>query len=374
MTRNYSSTGIVNVPLFALAITLLIVSGCSKEAPPAPPKPVKALQISDPGGLSEGSFPGLAAAAQEANMSFRVSGPLVELPVKVGDTVEAGTIVAKIDPNDFQVMLNNADSVLAAARAAFRRADADYDRLKGAQDEDPGATSQRAVDLALSARDAARAGVSSAEATVQTARDRLGYTSLAAPFDGKVVETYVENFETVIALQPILRLVNNSGIEMTLAIPENLIGYADFVTDVTVTFDALPGVAVPATISEIGSEASQATRTYPLTVAMEQPAGAEILPGMAGQARIQAQLPETVETGLHVPPTALFAGTDTEHSYVWVIENDAVTRREVKTGDLTTNGVLITAGLNAGELIVAAGVSALVDGQSVRVIDIGEAQ
>ncbi|MDH3621835.1 MAG: efflux RND transporter periplasmic adaptor subunit, partial [Gammaproteobacteria bacterium] len=278
------------------------------------------------------------------------------------------------DPNDFQVMLNNADSVLAAARAAFRRADADYDRLKGAQDEDPGATSQRAVDLALSARDAARAGVSSAEATVQTARDRLGYTSLAAPFDGKVVETYVENFETVIALQPILRLVNNSGIEMTLAIPENLIGYADFVTDVTVTFDALPGVAVPATISEIGSEASQATRTYPLTVAMEQPAGAEILPGMAGQARIQAQLPETVETGLHVPPTALFAGTDTEHSYVWVIENDAVTRREVQTGDLTTNGVLITAGLNAGELIVAAGVSALVDGQSVRVIDIGEAQ
>ena len=372
MKRNYSSTG--RISLAALATSLLIVAGCAEEAPPPPPKPVKAIQISDPGGLSESSFPGLAAAAQEANMSFRVSGPLIELPVNVGDEVKAGTVVARIDPNDFQVVLSNAESVLAAAQAAFRRADADYDRLKGAQDEDPGATSQRAVDLALSARDAARAGVSSAEATVQTARDRLGYASLAAPFDGKVVETYVENFETVIALQPILRLVNNSGIEMTLAIPENLIGYADFVTDITVTFEALPGVEVPATISEIGSEASQATRTYPLTVVMEQPAGAEILPGMAGQARIQAQLPETVETGLHVPPTALFAGTDTEHSYVWVIENDAVTRREVQTGNLTTNGVLITAGLNAGELIVAAGVSALADGQSVRIIDVGEAQ
>ncbi|MGI9249154.1 MAG: efflux RND transporter periplasmic adaptor subunit, partial [Woeseiaceae bacterium] len=261
-----------------------------------------------------------------------------------------------------------------AAQATFRRADADYNRLRSAQQEDAGATSQRAVDLALAARDAARAGVSSAEATTQTARDRLSYTSLAAPFDGEVVETYVENFETVVALQPILRLLDSSSIEMTLAIPENLIGYADFVTNISVTFDALPGVEIPATISEIGSEASQATHTYPLTIAMDQPDGAEVLPGMAGQAAIQADLPETAETGVHVPPTALFAGTNTEQSYVWIIANDVVTRREVQLGELTTTGVLVTGGLNPGDLIVAAGVSVLNEGQSVTVIDVGEAQ
>lgn len=374
MTQNYSNIGIAKVLSGVLAMSLFLIAGCAEEAPPPPPKPVKALQISAPGGLSEGSFPGLAAAAQEANMSFRVSGPLIEMPVSVGDTVEAGAIVARIDPNDFQVLLRNAESALAAAEANAQRAEADYNRLKGAQDEDPGATSQRAVDLALSTRDAARAAVSSAQATVQTARDRLSYTNLTAPFDGEVAETYVENFETVVALQPILRLVNSTGVKMTLSIPENLIGYADFVTNISVTFDALPGVEVPAAIIEIGGEASQATRTYPLTVAMEQPESAKILPGMAGQAKIQAQLPESVDTGLHVPPTALFADTDTETSYVWVIENDAVTRREVQTGSLTTNGVLITGGLNAGELIVAAGVSALSDGQSVRIIDVGESQ
>ena len=313
-------------------------------------------------------------AIQEANLSFRVSGPLVELPVKVGDSVKAGAIVARIDPNDFEVALKNAQAVLTAAEAAARRAAADYQRLYNAQQEDPGATSQRAVDRALAARDETRAAVSSAGATVQTAQDRLGYTRLLAPFDGDVVETYVENYETVTALKPIVRLIDNSGIEMTLSIPENLIGYADFITDVSVTFDALPGVEAPATVSEIGSEASQATRTYPLTIVMQQPPNAEILPGMAGQAKIQAQLPETAETGLHVPPTALFAGTDTERSYVWVIENDAVTRREVQTGGLTTTGVLITGGLNPGELIVAAGASALVEGQSVRIIDVGETQ
>ena len=374
MKQNNSSIAYAKIPFGALAITLLIVAGCAEEAPPPPPKPVKALQISDPGALAEGSFPGRAAAAQEANLSFRVSGPLVELSADVGDEVSAGTAVARIDPNDFQVMVTNAEAVHAAAQAAFRRAEADYNRLISAQREDPGAISQRAVDLALAARDGARAAVSSANATAQTTRDRLSYTSLTAPFDGEVVETYVENFETVIALQPIVRLVNASSIEMTLSIPENLIGYADYVTNVSVTFDALPGVEVPATISEIGSEASQATRTYPLTIIMDQPDGAEILPGMAGQASIQADLPETAEAGVHVPPTALFAGTDTEHSYVWIIDNDVVTRREVQTGALTTTGVLVTGGLNAGELIVAAGVSALTEGQIVRVIDTEGAQ
>jgi len=374
MTINYLTSG-AKVALSIISASALLLASCSQEAPPpAPPKPVKTLQIGDPAGLSESSFPGLAAAALEANMSFRVSGPLVELPVKVGNKVQAGSVVARVDPNDFQVVLNNTQSVLDAAEAAARRADADYQRLYNAQQEDAGATSQRAVDLALAVRDESRAAVSSARATVQTATDRLSYASLVAPFNGEVVETYVENFETVIALQPVLRLVDKTNIEMTLAIPENLIGYADFVTDISVSFDALPGTEVTAVISEIGSEASQATRTYPLTITMGQPQGVEILPGMAGQARVQAQLPATVETGLHVPPTALFAGTDTDHSYVWIIEGDIVTRREVETGDLTTTGVLITSGLNPGELIVAAGVSALVEGQRVRNLDVGDAQ
>ena len=357
-----------------LLVALVTLTACEEPPPPAPPKPVKAIRIVAPSGLAEGSFPGLAAATQEANLSFRVTGPLIELPVKVGDAVRAGSLVARIDPNDFEVALRNAESIESAAKAAARRAEADYERLYNAQQEDPGATSQRAVDLALAARDETRAAASSAGATVQTAKDRLSYTRLLAPFNGTVVETYVENFETVTALRPIVRVIDNSDIEMTLAIPENLIGYADYVTNISVTYDALPGIEVPATISEIGTEASQATRTYPLTIIMAQPEQSKILPGMAGQAKIQAQLPESASGGMHVPPTALFADTDKKRSFVWVIETDKLVKREVETGELTTTGVLVTSGLNAGELIVAAGVGSLVDGQSVTIIDIGESQ
>jgi RND family efflux transporter MFP subunit len=357
--------------------SLLLIAACEEAPAPVPPKPVRAIQVSGASDLAEGVFPGRARAGLEVNLSFRVSGKLLQLPVAVGDQVKVGARVAALDPQDFQQQLNAAQSTQQAAKAEFRRAEADYNRLLKVQQEDAGATSQRAVDLALSIRDQARAASAALGATVQTARDRLGYTELKAPFGGEVVETYVENFQTVVASQPILRLLDPSSIEMTVSIPENLIGYADYVTRVTIAFDALPGTEVAASIKEIGSEASQATRTYPLTLVMAQPEGGKILPGMAGKATIQARLPESAgKTGISIPASAVFAGSDIKVTNVWVVDTatSTLSRREVETGEPTTSGLLIKSGLQAGEWIVTAGTHSLTEGQVVKIVDAGDAQ
>lgn len=311
------------------------------------------------------------------NLSFRVSGKILQLPASVGDRVKKGSTVAALDPKDFKQALNSAQSTLDAAQASFRRAEADYQRLLRVQQQDAGATSQRAVDLALATRDQARAAAAALEAGVEIARDRLSYTELRAPFSGDVAETYVENFQTVVASKPVLRLLDPSSIEMTVSIPENLIGYADYVTRVTISFDALPGVSVPASIKEIGSEASQATRTYPLTLVMAQPQQGKILPGMAGTATIQAQLPESAgKGGISIPATAAFASADIKITNVWVIDPEAkiLNRREIETGELTTSGLLVTGGLKEGEWIVTAGTHSLSDGQAVTIVDSGDTQ
>ena len=373
MKRSLQSTITIRGLVGALATTLLLLAGCAEEPKPKPAKAVKAMQVSTPNELVKRTFPGRAAAGKEVNLSFRVSGPLIELKIKIGDSVKEGDVLALIDPNDFQVRLNNAMSLSKAAHASYRRAEADFKRLSKARKEDPGAVSQRAVDLALATRDETQAIVASAAANTRAMRDRLGYTRLAAPFGGEIVKTYVDNFETVVAKQPILRLLDSTIIEMTVSVPENLIVYTDYVTNIRVRFDALPGVEVPGVISKIGHEASQATHTFPLTIAMDQPPGdAKILPGMAGEAAFYGKLPEGAKTSIHVPPTALLAGTDTQRSYVWIIESDAVQRREVEIGALTENGVLVTGGLKPGEWIVAAGAAFLAEGQKVRVIDRGE--
>jgi RND family efflux transporter MFP subunit len=356
---------------------MLILAGCTKEPPPKPPTLVKAMEVSGADDLSQTVFPGRASAGQEANLSFRVAGPLVEIPVKVGDRLATGDLIARIDPNDYQVALNNAQAQLLSIGAAYTAAENDYQRVMSTFREDPGATSQRAVDASRALRDQALAQVSSVEALVQTATDRLAYTELLAPFDGEVVATYVENFETVVPLKPIVRLLDPSSIELTISVPESLIGYADYVISITVSFTALPGITIPAMIKEIGREATQATRTYPVTLVMEQPEGAEILPGMAGDVTIEAKLPEgSGRTGITIPASAMFAGSDIEVTNVWVIDpaNNVLSRRVVETGSLSSSGLMITAGLEAGEWIVVAGTHSLSDGQEVKIIESGETQ
>jgi RND family efflux transporter MFP subunit len=374
-STNYLTCGSVLRIMFLSSV--LLITACEEVREAKPPQPVRALQVSGASEISQSSFPGRARAGIEVNLSFRVSGKLLQLPVSVGDQIKKGTKVAGLDPKDFKQAFNSAQSTLNAANANYRRAKADYDRLISVQQQDAGATSQRAVDLALSVKDQARAAAAALESGVEIAKDRLGYAELKAPFSGEVVETYVENFQTVIASQPIVRLVDPSDIEMTISVPENLIGYAGYVTEVTVEFDALPGVLVAAGIKEIGSEASQATRTYPVTLIMGQPKEGKILPGMAGSAIVKARLPESAgKTGISIPASAAFAGADIKLTNVWVIDSETKTlsRREVQAGNLTASGLLIMGGLEAGEWIVTAGTHSLSDGQQVTVVGSGAAK
>jgi RND family efflux transporter MFP subunit len=357
-----------------LILAGLLLSGCAPEpeAEKVPPL-VPAIRLADAESLTASTFPGRARAGQEVNLSFRVTGPLIELPADVGDEFQAGDVVARIDPQDYINALGTATGSLQAAQAQAKKAAADFRRIQNVYKEDPGATSQTAIDLARAARDSSRAAANSLTSAVQAAQDKVNYATLKAPFSGVVVETYVENFETVLAKQPVLRLLDPTSIEFVISVPENMISYAPYVDNAVVTFDALPGVETPATIKEIGREASQATRTYPVTLVMEQPEGAEILPGMAGSAKVSARLPENAKTtGMQLPATAIFALEDPEKSYVWVIDETSKTlqSRAVETGQLTEYGITIRSGLSAGEWVVIKGVHSVKEGQTVRIMDV----
>ena len=92
-----------------LLLALLGFWGCQEEVPKKEViRPVRAIQVSDPEEFAKRWFPGQAKAVQEVDLSFRVAGPLVTFPVKVGDTVSKSDEVARIDPRDFEVELRNA--------------------------------------------------------------------------------------------------------------------------------------------------------------------------------------------------------------------------------------------------------------------------
>ncbi len=358
--------------------TILALSTLGGCAPSEPEKtvirPVRAVKVDDVTGLQSRGFPGRARATQEIDLAFRVSGPLITRPVNVGDEVKEGDVVAQIDPRDFEVNLRNVKAQLAEAEAALRRASTDFKRESNIMKKDPGATSQRAVDRAREARDRTAATVDSLNASVASAQDQLDDTTLKAPFDGTVVTTFVENFQNVRQKQPVVRILDTSRIEMVVNVPENMITLAPLVRSVAISFDAHPGREFEGRISEIGTEASETTRTFPVTLIMDQPEDVDILPGMAGTARAdKLELLEEQEKGVGVPVGAVFTPDTKTESHVWVIrptEDDlgVLEQRAVTTGDLTRQGVLVTEGLSAGEWVVTAGVHSVEEGQTVRIL------
>ena len=362
--------GTLNTALLIVLSSLFL--GCSEQEVEEKQiiRPIRTFQIPSPGQLSQKNFPGRAKATQEVDLAFRVSGPLITFPVDVGDTVKAGDIVARIDPQDFKVNLNAAQGKLDNARAALRRAESEYQRELNIRKQDPGATSETAVDRKREARDKAKANIKSFAAEVESAKDQLEYTYLKAPFDGNVVKKYVENFEDVAAKQPIVRILDDSSIEMVVSIPESLISLAPHAEDITVVFDPFPDIKIPAQIKEIGTEASLTTRTYPVTLIMQQPEGIKILPGMAG--KVSGRPPENMvdSVSIEIPVSAVFTDEASGNSFVWVVDKTKLTvsKKQIEVDQLGDRGVRVTAGLSEGDVIASAGVHYLFEGQKIKLL------
>jgi RND family efflux transporter MFP subunit len=411
--------------LFAMAASVLVLSACDEPAEETPEvvRPIQAIKVSAAGGLGGRSYPGRAKATQEVDLSFRVGGPLIALPANVGDEVEAGQVVAQIDPRDYEVRVRDVAAQLAQAKATLEsmrtarpeeirqlqaalkraeavrnRAQAEHDRIMEIVKADPGIVTKTRVDRLIEGLDTAlaeyraaeealnigqagarkediaakEAEIRSLQASLDSANDQVDYTTLSAPFGGAVATTFVENFEEVTPGQPIVRLVDTTRIEMIINVPENTIALLPKIEEVMARFDAFPDTEIHAKIKEIGKEASETTRTYPVTLVMDQPPGLTILAGMAGKAYATAEMAAKLGfTGLEIPASAVFSPEGGKQSFVWVIDEKTMTvsKREIETTELSDTGIRIGKGLKAGEWIAAAGVHYLREGQKVRFLD-----
>lgn len=358
--------------------TLLALVACGeKEAVEKDTvRPIKAMKVGSEEPFGGRWFPGKATATQEANMSFRVAGTVNLISVDIGDEVKQGEVIARLDPQDYQVELNNANALLRKAKSDLELAESEYARVANVFKKDPGAVSKSLVDTRKAQKDSAGAQIESAKAAVESATDNLSYTYMKSPYDGVVVEKFVEQFEDVQAKQQIIRVLDNSSIEFTVQVPETLMENVDIVRQLgaLVVFDTYPNVEVPARIKEIGKEASKTTRTYPVTLIMEQPEGIKILPGMAGKAKGDKKATARIAAeeglvGIEIPITATFSD-EAKQTFVWVVDESTnqVNKRAVTIINLTENGAMIT-GLKPGEIIATAGANMLVQDQQVRILE-----
>lgn len=351
---------------------LLFLTACSKELKePHPPKPVKVQQVSQAQSRLEKPFFGVTRAEDRVNLSFRVSGPLIEKEVYVGDRVQAGDILYRIDPREYELDVEEKKAELEKAKAAFAFGQTDYERARRVQEKDAGAISESLVDQKREEKNRLQAQVKVLEAQVEKAEDQLAYTYLVAPFEGIVVATYVDNFEMVRKKEEILRLLNTERVEMVIDVPEQAIALIPSIESFTVRLSVLPDRTFHASVKEIGQEASKTTRTYPVTLVMEQPDDLTLFSGMSGEARVNRQKKPTETPSIWVLPlTAVVTDSHLNQSFVFVVDptTNLVEKRNVQTGEVSSDGITILSGVQEGELVVTGGANYLIDGQTVEIL------
>lgn len=389
-------------------------------------RPVRTLVLEKSEGTFRGTYQGTVQASQKVDLSFRVSGPLIDLPVKKGQDVKKGTLLARVDPRDFKTSLDSATSQLKqleaklaqmksgaraedissyqasvnAAQAQSAEAQANYKRYKGLYDQ--GAVSQVQYEQYKTAANVASANLRSAKealkkgrkgarqeeldqqsaiiaaqsAAVEAAQSALNDTKLYAPFDGVIADKFVDNHQFVQAKQNILSLQNLKNIEMIIHVPDSDVvrtqkGLLSNLAMVA-TLDSLPGRSFPVEFKEFSTQADPQTQTYQATVIMPFQKDVTILPGMAVTVTVTGKtLSEKQQdnlSGFYVPVDAVF-GDEQGHSFVWVSKDDKVNKVEVTTGDYRGGDIKISSSeIKNGDIVVTAGVHFLKEGQKVRLM------
>lgn len=415
------------VVLGVFAGMVVIFSGCEKPQEPVREdiKPIKIFTVGDSPLASGKEFPGRVEASQGADLSFRIPGRLVEFPVKQGESVKAGQLLARLDKRDLetreastlsqldqaraqlqqmrtgarpediarmQAAVSGRESEYQEARKQFDRytqlknegivSPQDYDRTKAAVDTARAALETARQELAIGrkgARDeevaAQEAVIRGLEAGLKEVRDAISDTEMTAPFDGVVARTDAVVPDDVPAGKPILTLQDISSVDIVISLSEKDMALGmrssrsnpdpDRVVG-EVTFPALGTEAYPVRLKELQTEASQDTQTFEVVLQMIQPEGKPVKPGMnavvrGGGAGAQG------EAAPYIPLNAVFGGADGAGS-VWVIAPDTMTvsARAVETGEIMEDRIQALKGLSEGEMIAASAVSLLREGMRVE--------
>lgn len=424
MARNPRGWAPPRPVLAFVGAALLFPAGCSNTTPPRTDivRPVKTMVVAAGGDTHLRMFPGKAEASKRAELAFQVSGLITRLPVKEGQRIAKGELIAQLRQDEFESRLKAAQAQLdkgradlsalrvgerpeqqlrleaqvRAAEARVANAKAEYDRssrlvVSGAVAREEFDRNQAAYRVAQEELTAARqalekstvartediesqeANVRSLEARVVEAKLQLSDSTLIAPYDGVIAQRFVEQNQNVQAKQPVVKFQDVDEIDVLVDVPETVMASLRLsdIVGIQVEFSGAPGLRFPARIKEVAQRADPTTQTFQVRVALKAPPEINLLPGMSATVTMTYRRAGILGRQILVPITALFQDS-AGRQIVWIIGPDqVVASRPVKVGSATGGSVEVIDGLQTGDRIAVAGVTQLRDGMKVR--DLGDA-
>ncbi len=355
---------------FRTVLAAVLLSACHHAAPAdVPPATVVALplQSAPVGDIERMRYP-IEVGARYANaLSFRIGGKIVERTVRLGDRVKRGQVLARLDPMDPQKQLASAQASFDGAEQRLAYAQQQLARDRAQSERNLIAASQ--LEQTQDAFNAARAVRDQAAAQLAIARNSLAYTTLTSDQDGVITSENADTGQVVSAGQPVYGLAWDGDSDVLLDAAEADVGRFAVGQVAAVRFPGLPGRLYDARVREIAPAADPQSRTYRIKLTVTPPDPALRL-GMTGDAVLVPNTPAGTERAakvFSVPVTALFH-RDSEPA-VWVVDASSTLQlRGVQVDRYAADSVLVSKGLQDGDVVVLAGVHTVYAGEHVHAV------
>jgi RND family efflux transporter MFP subunit len=353
--------------------------GCRQEAPP-PDLPPRAIQWERVSGTVAGEqrvISGIVTAVTDTTLAFEVGGTVDAVEVDLGDLVEKGQRLARLDPEPFELAVRDAEAGLAETRALQELARSTVVRY-----EDAGAAiSRQELDQARAMRDARDQQVEAAVARLNLTRRDLRRSVLVAPFRGSISSREIDPAMKVANGQTAFELDSEeSGLRVEVQMPETLIARVHQGDEIEVGFPSigegrsdLGDRRFPALVSEVGSRAGTGNAFPVRADLLAAPPG--LRPGMTAEATFSVPRFEdglVQLEGFLIPIAAAYAEADDRFSvFVYDPDTSTVSKRPIRTGGVRENDIAVIEGLAEGDIVATAGVPFLKDGQQVTLLEHG---
>jgi RND family efflux transporter MFP subunit len=345
----------------ALGASLLLAACQAETAPVKSERPVQVQRVAFETGAMAREFVGVVRARYETDLGFRVAGKIVTRVVNVGDRVQVGDVIARLDARDLQLQVESAEAELAAAISNLTQAAADLQRYATLKSRGFAAIAD--FDRKQAANDEAEGRLTRARRSLDLARNQFAYAELKSDADGVVTATLAEPGQVVAVGQPVARLAHKGEKEAVVSLPETWLGEARE-AKATVRLWSNGGRRFQARLRELSPQADQATRTFAARFTILD-GDDSVAFGMTATVVLERER----ETPAARVPLAAVLNRGTGPTVYVVDANDALALRPVTVASFTGDAALITGGINNGDRIVTLGVQTLEAGQRVRTIE-----
>jgi RND family efflux transporter MFP subunit len=341
------------------AVTLLAACGRGDEKHVEEIRPVRVVTIEKSQAGSTLTLTGTLQAQTEVNQSFRIDGRLIERSVDVGDRVRPGQILARLDRMNEESNLESARAQLGAAEARAVEAHFNFIRMRDLVAEH--AVSRASFEQAEAMYKVTQSQVTSARALADIAQNRLSYTNLVADMAGVVTARGPEPGEVVSAGRMIVQVAREGAVDAVFDVPARIKNIAPPNPQITVVLTSDPRVTAEGRVREVSPRADPVTGTFAVRVQLINPT-----PTMRLGSTVTGRMTLATTSSIEIPASALIRPGN--KPAVWLVntKTGTVSVRDVVLQAFDAERVQVSSGLEAGDVIVTAGVQALRPAQKVR--------